>query len=64
MNIEDFRRLFRYEHWANQETLLFLQAANEVSTHSIALLAHILGTESSFHYLFSWAATFVLLTSS
>lgn len=45
MNLEDFRRLFAYDDWANQEVLASFRAAGTPPTRSLTLLAHILGTE-------------------
>lgn len=49
MEIENFRRLFRYDYWANHEVLHFLKAANEPPVRSLALLAHVLGAEYVWH---------------
>ncbi len=45
VDIENFRRLFQYDRWANQEVLNFLKAAKDTPARSLALLAHILGAE-------------------
>ena len=49
MDIDNFRRLFRYDHWANQEVLHFLKAAKDAPARSLGLLAHILGAEYIWH---------------
>jgi uncharacterized damage-inducible protein DinB len=43
MEIADFRRLFRYDAWANEEVLRTLRAIPEPPAHSVALLAHLAG---------------------
>jgi uncharacterized damage-inducible protein DinB len=45
MNLDDFRRGFAYDEWANQEVLVSFHAAGTPPTRSLTLLAHILGTE-------------------
>ncbi len=49
MHIQDFRRLFQYDHWANQEVLRSLKAEKDIPVRSQALLGHILGTEYVWH---------------
>ena len=45
MDIEDFRRLFAYDSWANQEILSSFRSVKTPPVRSLTLLAHILGTE-------------------
>jgi len=45
MDVDNFRRLLRYDHWANQEALHFLKAAKDPPVRSLGLLAHVLGAE-------------------
>ena len=49
MDAANFRRLFRYDHWANEEVLHFLKAAKDTPARSLRLLAHILGAEYVWH---------------
>ena len=39
------RKLYAYDHWANQEVARALQAAAQPSARSVRLLAHVVGTE-------------------
>jgi uncharacterized damage-inducible protein DinB len=43
MEIEDFRRLFRYDTWANEKVLTALRSVPEPLAHSVVLLAHLAG---------------------
>lgn len=45
MDIENYRRFFQYDHWANLEVIHSLKDENHISARSLALLAHILGAE-------------------
>jgi uncharacterized damage-inducible protein DinB len=45
MDVDNFRRLFRYDHWANEEVLNSLKAAKDAPSRSLGLLAHVLGAE-------------------
>ena len=40
---EYFRRIFRYDRWANREVLASLQAAKEPSTKALRWLGHLAG---------------------
>ena len=44
--LDELRRLFAYDDWANRETLSSLRGAGSVPQRSLGLLAHILGAES------------------
>lgn len=43
MNVEDFRRLFRYDDWANREVLNALR--NRPSPRALQLFAHVISAE-------------------
>jgi uncharacterized damage-inducible protein DinB len=45
MDLDDFRRLFAYDSWANQEILSSFRSVKTPPVRSLTLLAHILGTE-------------------
>jgi uncharacterized damage-inducible protein DinB len=45
MEPTDFRRLFKYDYWANQAASGALKSADLTSGHALALLAHIVGTQ-------------------
>ncbi len=45
MELQDFRRLFAYDDWANREVLASFQSVGTTPRRWITLLAHILGTE-------------------
>jgi len=49
MDVDNFRRLFRYDHWANEEVLRSLKAAKDTPTRSLGLLAHVVGAEYIWH---------------
>ena len=49
MDVDNFRRLFRYDHWANEEVLRSLKATKDTPARSLGLLAHILGAEYIWH---------------
>jgi uncharacterized damage-inducible protein DinB len=50
MEPTDFRRLFQYDHWANQAASGALKSANVTSGRPIALLAHMVGAQ------YAWCA--------
>jgi len=43
--LEYLRKLYVYDHWANREVALALQAAPQPPPRSVRLMAHVLGTE-------------------
>lgn len=45
MDVDNFRRLFRYDHWANEKVSRSLKTATGTPSRSLDLLAHILGAE-------------------
>lgn len=45
MDLNDFRRFFAYDDWANREVITSFNAAGTPPTRSLTLLAHVLGTE-------------------
>src|SRR5947209_9222138 len=45
MDLDDFRRFFAYDSWANQEVLASFHGVGTPPVRSLSLLAHILGTE-------------------
>jgi len=45
MDIADFRQMFSYDYWANQEVLASFHGVGTPPVRSLSLLAHILGTE-------------------
>jgi len=45
MDSEDFRRFFRYDHWANNEVLLILEAMQAAPARSLSLFGHVLAVE-------------------
>ena len=49
MDVDNFRRLFRYDYWANEEVLHSLKSAKDTPARSLGLLAHILGAEYAWH---------------
>lgn len=49
MDVDNFRRLFRYDHWANEEVLNSLKAAKDAPSRSLGLLAHVLGAEYAWY---------------
>lgn len=49
MDVDNFCRLFRYDHWANEEVLRSLEAAKDASSRSLDLLAHVLGAEYAWY---------------
>jgi uncharacterized damage-inducible protein DinB len=50
MEINDFRRLFRYDSWANLEVLRSLNTVKDIPSRCLSLLAHVVGTE------YTWCA--------
>ena len=44
-SIESFRRLFRYDDWANREVVARLAESDEPPSRAVRLLAHILAAE-------------------
>jgi len=46
MTVDDFRRLFRYDVWANEEALQMLGSVQEAPASSVSRLAHIAGCSS------------------
>lgn len=49
MNLGDFLRLFRYDDWANHETLQSLERMSNPSARSLQLMAHIVAAECLWH---------------
>lgn len=49
MDVDNFCRLFRYDHWANEEVLRCLEAAKDTPSRSLDLLAHVLGAEYAWY---------------
>jgi uncharacterized damage-inducible protein DinB len=47
MEVEYFRRLFRYDQWANQEVLAALLAAKGPSVKTLRWMAHLAGAGST-----------------
>jgi len=43
--MNDYPRLFAYDHWANQEVLRTLQALQQPPQRSVKLIAHVVGTQ-------------------
>lgn len=43
--LEYLRKLYRYDHWANQEVAHALQAAPQPPARSVRLMGHVVGTE-------------------
>jgi uncharacterized damage-inducible protein DinB len=43
--LDRFRRLFRYDEWANREVIASFRSAGAPPLRSLKLLAHVLGTE-------------------
>lgn len=43
--LEYLRKLYVYDHWANREVALALQAAPQPAPRSVRLMAHVVGTE-------------------
>jgi uncharacterized damage-inducible protein DinB len=49
MNVDDHRRWFRYDAWANRETLRSIKAAASPPQRSVRLMAHIVAAEHLWH---------------
>lgn len=45
MTVEDLKKLFSYDDWANRETLRSLRGAPQASPRAIEVMSHILATE-------------------
>ncbi len=49
IDVADFRRLFLYDDWANQEALRSLETISNPSVRSLKLMAHIVAAECLWH---------------
>jgi uncharacterized damage-inducible protein DinB len=47
--LERIRRLFRYDEWANRETLRSLEEAGDPPVPAVRIMAHIVGAERLWH---------------
>lgn len=45
MDVKDFLRMFKYDHWANRECLAAMQKAGNVSSDTVGRMAHILSAQ-------------------
>jgi uncharacterized damage-inducible protein DinB len=45
MHVQDFLRMFAYDHWANRECLAAMRSAESVSAETVERMAHILSAQ-------------------
>jgi uncharacterized damage-inducible protein DinB len=45
MNVNDFLRMFTYDHWANRECLAAMRRAGSISADTVGRMAHILSAQ-------------------